>query len=193
MSMLRKSIITMTATSILSVGSAVAAPMYQDNHQSKNTASTTLLKDKQFNIELNILPTIIGYVAGSLNYKLKQDSAIGINAGYQVTDSSKKMYNVGLTYNYAFNGDYMSTGWIAKPFIAYGYNKDMASSTPDPMDSNGVAVGTTFTYKWMSDNGFNWQLGVGAFYSSIKTLSLQDKDGHKGVGLIGEFSMGMAL
>jgi hypothetical protein len=97
--MLRKSIITITATSILSIGSAVAAPMYQDNYQSTNTASTTLLKDKQFNIELNILQTILGCIAGSLNYKLKQDSAIGINAGYQVTDSSKEMYNVGLTYN----------------------------------------------------------------------------------------------
>jgi hemolysin activation/secretion protein len=86
----------------------------------------------------------------------------------------------------------MSTGWIAKPFIDYGYYKNK-STTIDPMDSNSVAVGTTFTYKWMSDNGFNWQLGVGAFYSSVKSLSLQDKDGHKGVGLIGEFSMGMAL
>ncbi|MDB2592271.1 hypothetical protein N9Y17_00995 [Gammaproteobacteria bacterium] len=191
MSMLRKSIITMTATSIVSIGSAVAAPIYQDNYQSKSTASTTLLKDKQFNIELNILQTILGCIAGSLNYKLKQDSAIGINAGYQVTDSSKKMYNVGLTYNYAFNGDYMSTGWIAKPYIAYGYYKN--TSTFDPMDSNGVAAGATITYKWMSDHGFNWQLGVGAFYSSVKLLSLQDKDGHKGVGLIGEFSMGMAL
>jgi hypothetical protein len=174
---------TLTATSILSIASIAAAANHQ-HHQSN-------MQDKQFNIEWNILPTTIGYLSGSVNYKLTQDSAVGIFGGTQFNSNDKKMYDIGLTYIYAFNGNYMSSGWLAKPFMAYGHQE--YKSNPTKSSKSGIAIGTTFSYKWMTDGGFNIQLGIGPYFSTVNYAGIDSKDGHQGIGLVGELSIGLAL
>ncbi|MCF6766248.1 hypothetical protein L3V82_10730 [Thiotrichales bacterium 19S3-7] len=120
------------------------------------------ISNKKFNIEWNVPYTLIGIASANANYKLNNASAIGVYGGISTWNSNKSAYNIGLQYSYALNKNYMSSGWLLKPFIGYMNLKDSDNSV-----SNGYNVGLMFTYQWVWKSGLNMQLGFGPSYTSI--------------------------
>ena len=115
---------------------------------------------------------------------------MGLNAGISTRNRNDySLYNIGVTYSYAINGDYMSTGWLFKPFLNYAYYKDKSFNHT----STGVSAGILFTYKWLWDSGINLQLGFGPQYASVNSGGWADDDGSKGMLLAGEFALGYAF
>lgn len=144
-------------------------------------------------VQLNIFTSLIGYANVTFNHRLNKSSTAGINVGYWSFDDddgdSGSISNVKLVYSRALNGDVMSSGWLAKPFIGV-VNSDFTINGVDDDDSDGsgVAAGVTFTYQWMWTSGVNIQLGLGPQFSTVYAGTNKSK-----TSLNAEFLLGYAF
>ncbi len=143
------------------------------------------LAHKRFNIEWNVLPTVIGYASGSANVKILPAVAVGAYGGVETwATEHATMYNFGGQITYALNGEYMSDGWLLTPFIGYVYYKENNHTA-----TNGVSGGVIASYQWIWKSGFNVQLGIGPGYASTKTGAAKIKGLYPAIA----FNLGYAI
>ncbi|WP_119343670.1 hypothetical protein [Facilibium subflavum] len=167
--MLKKVSVILTLSAItLGSGASYAAygQMVQNktDHEPDAVELNKAFSDKKFNIEWNVIPTMIGFISANANYKFLPSSAIGIYGAYWTWGGKDTtVANIGVQYSYAVNGNYMSSGWLIKPFAGYAYGKDSGDSSV-----GGFMAGAMVSYQWLWDSGFNMQLGVGPMYVSNK-------------------------
>lgn len=144
------------------------------------------LAHKRFNIEWNVVPTVIGYASASANVKILPAVAAGVFGGVETwsTRHHTQAYNIGAQLSYALNGNYMSDGWLLSPFAGYVYYKENNHSA-----TTGFNTGLLASYQWIWNSGFNVQLGIGPAYGSVKTGVTQTK----GIYPTFAFNLGYAI
>lgn len=185
-------LLTVSATCCLPIANSAFAEGLVHTTANQATAQQIQAQSdaKKINLEWNILPTLLGYVEGSVAVRINPATAIGVSLGKNTNNTDDyNIFNADVTLSYALNGDYMSSGWLLKPFIG------MASfeQKEDANTTKGVAAGMLFTYKWLWDSGLNVQLGFGPQYASVKSDNWGDDDGDSGLLLAGEFGLGYSF
>ncbi len=167
------------AASMLVIGSTFGM-----SHAQQTTKALDNLQNNKFNVTWNLLDACNKYFSITANYKYAPESAVGLFGGMRL-DNDLNGYNIGFVYSYATNGNYMSSGWIIKPFVSYVY-QDISKS--------GVSFGTTFTYKWVWGSGVNLQLGLGPAYSTVKYYGLSGgENNYKSFGVAADMNIGMSF
>ena len=127
--------------------------------------------------------------------RINPATAIGVSLGKNTRNTyDYNIYNANVTLSYALNGDYMSSGWLLKPFIGMAsFEQKYDDIFEDAYTTKGVTAGLLFTYKWLWDSGLNVQLGFGPQYASVNSDDWGDDDGNSGLLLAGEFGLGYSF
>jgi hypothetical protein len=165
---------------------------------------------KNINITYNIFSTLIGTLAGSVEYKISKPVSLGVTGAYMfndyVNDDSNtntgglKYYSIGAFATFAFNKNVMATGWLIQPTVEYADVSYTDNTQINPnVDLNGVSIEAPFIYQWMWDSGFNMRLGLGPAYTWLHGSTDSNNPGSStngtasGLGLTGMFTLGYAL
>ena len=188
--------LTVSAACLLTTNTALAEGLVHTNTSQANAQQIQAQSDaKKINVEWNVLPTVLGYVEGSVAVRINQATAIGVSFGKNTRDTENyNIYNANVTLSYALNGDYMSSGWLLKPFIGMAsFEQKYDDMFADANTTKGVTTGLLFTYKWLWDSGLNVQLGFGPQYASVNSDDWGDDDGNSGLLLAGEFGLGYSF
>jgi len=158
-------------------------------------------KPNTMNITLNVLPSIIGLISGSLNFKVSPALTVGPTAMYWAwhfgEDKSDgvdvefpTIWSIGAQAQYALNGHIMTSGWLVNPWFLYQSVKYNNKNDIDKDEGeSGIGAGADMLYQWMWDSGVNLQLGLGLGYYSAKTAFASASS----VGVNLQFSFGYAF
>lgn len=154
------------------------------------------------NVQLNVLPSMLGYLSANVNIQIMPSSAIGIYYGMWSWNNDNNFkdngpgigygagihqYNIGIQYSYALNGQYMSTGWLVKPFIGY------TSTSVGNANAHGPTYGAMIDHQWVFDSGLMIQIGIGPKYFSATNGSDSNSKNIRAYGFAGETNVGYAF
>ncbi|MBI4925577.1 MAG: DUF3575 domain-containing protein [Bdellovibrio sp.] len=164
---------------------------------------------KTFNVRVNALPLIIGYINADLDVGISDGFTVGPSGTLWSLSSGDISYTIlgfGVRGNYFFNGKRYTDGFYAGPFANYmsTSGKTTSAGVEYTATIGTIKGGLLLGYHWIWDAGFNMQLGLGGAYSSTgdavtyksstgATKSVSTASSLKGFGPAFEWTLGFVF
>ncbi|MDB2592418.1 hypothetical protein N9Y17_01760 [Gammaproteobacteria bacterium] len=122
---------------VLSLFAAAFAENKEDNFHSR------------YNIQMNVLPSIVGVFSGEGNVRLNDTDSLGIYGGrwlVKYTSKDDTYFYLGLRHAHMLKHDQDSDGWLLKSF--FGMGQVRYESDGVPIKATTLETGCLLNYQW---------------------------------------------
>ena len=141
-------------------------PLLKTVHAEKVEAGSSNLKS--YNVRVNPLGFLLGIYSANFDIGVTDALTIGPFGSF-VSTSRAGVSGVsvaggggGIGAMYYFNGQRLTSGLYVSPSVGYISVSASDNYSSTNATASGISAAATLGYQWVTDSGFNYQIGLGA-------------------------------
>ncbi len=159
-------------------------------------------KLKSYNVRVNPIGLLLGIYSANFDIGVTDALTIGPFGSFLSTNIGGVGVaggGGGIEAKYYFNGQRLTSGLYLSPSVEYVSVAVNDQYSSRGVNASGISATATMGYQWVTDSGFNFQIGLGARYSTL--AASVSNNGHSdaipnavsGLTLAGDLDIGFAF